>query len=109
MEECVVCYENRLYFVSLGICGHSVCHVCFPKILPTRKCPLCRAELSSDALELPPPPQRRNPVYRRDVRFNYAPLIEPLPARPTCLYFIVGFTLMISITGLILGILALKL
>ncbi len=40
MNECPICLENRLYFVSLGICGHSVCHVCFPKILRDATCPL---------------------------------------------------------------------
>lgn len=39
MEECIVCFEERL---SIAFpCAHKVCVVCYPKL---KRCPLCNYE-----------------------------------------------------------------
>lgn len=40
--ECPVCFEGLTQAAFKGVCGHSVCAVCFKKLTPCR-CPLCRA------------------------------------------------------------------
>ena len=37
--ECIICFEESTHFISFT-CNHSVCHVCYPKLI---KCPLCSA------------------------------------------------------------------
>jgi tetratricopeptide (TPR) repeat protein len=43
--ECIICMNNYMH-IPLE-CGHYICVDCYPKIIKSQKCPLCRIEIYS--------------------------------------------------------------
>lgn len=50
-DKCCVCLEEKDWIVHFGVCQHHACYDCFPRLLRTNKCPLCRCNLSTGAAQ----------------------------------------------------------
>jgi tetratricopeptide (TPR) repeat protein len=45
LDDCIICME---YYTNIPLeCGHYICVDCYPKILKTTKCPVCRTVIYS--------------------------------------------------------------